>query len=181
MKKNSDGKKGSSDNGGSKKKRPNILLLLILWLLFLGCTALICYLSFENGDKAKELGSSLTLKLAQWNFQLEDVPEEALTGFTYKFRQLGRLLIFFVLGVIGTGTIHYTLRSARWIIRSLISTALLIGIAVFTERYKLHLPTRHYSADEMMISIIGVLLGFLFVSFVTLVVVTARRIASLRE
>ena len=91
-----------------------------------------------------------------------------MDDFIYKVRQTGRLLIFFLLGILGTSAVHFTLRRLNWFFRMLISVFMLVLIAILTERLKIFLPTRHYSASEMYISIAGAMLGFLFISVCTM-------------
>ena len=142
---------------------------VFLWICFLGCLGAILYLSFQNGEEAKALGSDIILKAAQRRYNMTEVPEEVLLSFTYKVRQMGRLLIFALLGVLGTSTIHVTFHKLHWLVRALISVVMLVGIAIFTEKFKIYLPTRHFSGEEMGISIVGAMLGFVFVSVVTFV------------
>ena len=152
-----------------KRKSGLTFFCVLLWLLFLLCTGVILYLSFQNGEDAKEVGKSFLTEAAQRYYHTNDLSEEVMTAFTYKVRQGGRLLIFFVLGVLGTGAVHLTFRRIGWFFRMLISVLMLLGIAVFTERFKIYLPTRHFSSAEMMLSIYGAMLGFVFVSVITLV------------
>ena len=140
-----------------------------MWIIFIGLVAVICYLSFVNGEEAKAQGADLIYKLAQKYYGVNDIPDEVMLSFTYKFRQIGRILIFIMLGIIGTLTIHLTFYNWWWIIRTAISVIMLVLIATFTEEYKNYLPTRHFSKEEMLISIMGVLLGFIFITVVTAV------------
>lgn len=142
---------------------------VLLWLSFLSCLCAIFYLSFQNGEEAKELGTSIMLKTASIYYNRDKFTDGEVVDIIYRFRQYGRMVAFTVLGVLGTATIHTTFYKWLWIIRAVVSTAMLLFIAVFTEKYKMFLPTRHYSEEEMMYSIYAVLLGFAFVSVVTLV------------
>ena len=79
----------------------------------------------------------------------------------------------------GTATFHLTFHRLWWIVRAGISVVFLVLVAVFTERYKIYLPTRHYSSVEMLYSIMGAMAGFLFVSLVTLFYSLGKKMGNL--
>ncbi len=166
-------------------KKGFIALAIILWILFLGCLGAVFYLSFQDGEAAKEFGSDIIKSTAKWYYGTEDIAPDIMLEFTYRFRQIGRILIFTLLGIIGTATIHATFYRLHWVFRTLISITLLILVAVFTERYKVYLPTRHFSEREMLYSIYGVLIGFGIVSIITSIYTFAHylsgRIANTKE
>lgn len=135
--------------------------------MFASFIGLICYLSFQNGEAAKELGKNFINNLAKWYYDAAKVSDQSLLEFTYRFRQIGRVVLFILLGVLGTATIHATFHKWNWILRTIISGIILVCIAVFTERFKIYLPTRHFSQTEMLYSIYGVLIGFGLVSVIT--------------
>lgn len=139
-----------------------------LWVSFISCLLAILYLSFQSGEAAKELGTGMMKKTASIYYKRNNFSEDELVDIIYRFRQYGRVIAFTVLGILGTATIHTTFYKWLWIVRAVISTAMLLFIAVFTERFKIYLPTRHYSEAEMMYSIYAVLFGFAFVSIITL-------------
>ena len=159
----------SEKNDKEMKKRFSkgyIAFAIISWILFLGVLGAIIYLSLQNGEAAKATGKSYIYSLAQWYYGVEDVPEIVMVSFTYKFRQIGRIGIFFGLGILGTNVVFVTFPKLLWILRSMISAAMLLGVAVFTERIKIYLPSRHFSEQEMMYSIFGAMLGFVFIAVV---------------
>ena len=168
---------------GKSENKKNSLLgwTIFMWVLFLLCLGAILYLSFEDGTKAKDISEKIVGKGAAYYYDRDDLSADELTAIIYKVRQYGRIIIFFVLAILGTITIHLTFHRWFWIFRAIISVAMLMGIAVFTERYKLYLPTRHYSEQEMIYSIFGVLAGFALVSFVTLVFSLTRSIVRLSQ
>lgn len=143
------------------------ILAAFLWVAFIGCLVVILILSFQDGGDAKELGKGTIYSFAQHYYGVEDVPEDVLIIFTYKFRQIGRILIFCLLAILGTCTIHLTFHNWLWVVRATISGSILMFIAVFTEEYKNFLPTRHFSKEEMLYSIGGVLIGFIYISTIT--------------
>ena len=51
---------------------------------------------------------------------------------------------------------------------------ILVAIAFLTERLKEYIPSRHYSYEEMMVSIVAVILGFALVSVITLILHTVK-------
>lgn len=155
-------------------KKGFVVLAIVLWVLFLGCLAGILYLSFQDGESAKEIGSDIIDSAARWYYGTENIAPDILLDFTYKCRQIGRIVLFTLFGIIGTSTIHATFYKLHWVFRTLIAITLLILVAVFTERYKIYLPTRHFSEREMLYSIYGVLIGFGIVSVITSIYTFAR-------
>ena len=154
-----------------KEKRNSgmAVLAVFLWMSYLAVLILILFLSFEDGESAKNFGKKTIRYLAEEHYDTDDIPEEVMLTFTYKVRQLGRIVLFMALGVLGTMTIHVTFHRLPWIVRAIISITMLLAVAIFTERYKVYLPTRHFSSTEMKYSIAGALSGFAFVSAVTFV------------
>lgn len=140
---------------------------ILLWIAFLTCLAAVFYLSFQDGEAAKALGKDYIYLLAQKYYGVKDIPDEVMTIFTYKVRQIGRIGMFTLLALLGTSVVHATFHSWLWLVRSIIAGSFLLAVAIFTERYKLYLPTRHFSEKEMLYSIAGAMLGFGIVSIMT--------------
>jgi len=145
------------------------VLKCLLWFSYLALLILILLLSFEDGERASNFGKKTIRKMAEIHYETDDIPDEVMTQFTYKVRQAGRIVLFLMLGILGTMTIHVTFHTWPWLIRAFVSAGMLLLIAIFTEKYKEYLPTRHFSENEMIYSIIGAMAGFLFVSIVTFV------------
>ena len=143
------------------------LLAVFLWISFIGCLLVIFYLSFQTGEAAKEIDKSGIYTIAQRYYGVEDIPDEVFLTFTYKFRQIGRVILFCMLAFLGTCTIHLTFHKWPWIIRAIISGGILFFVAIFTEEYKNFLPTRHFSKEEMLLSVLGVFIGFFYISTIT--------------
>lgn len=141
--------------------------MVISWILFLGILGLILFLSFQDGEDAKSLGADVIRKAAHRYFHTDSLSPRDLQEFTYKVRQLGRCLMFIVMGILGTNVVHVTLHKINWCVRTIIAAVILIAIAIFTERFKVYLPTRHFSEEEMMVSIYGSMLGFGVVSLIS--------------
>ena len=152
-----------------RRKRSRIIWAVLFWMVFLASTALIAYLSFQNGTSSAELGSNVIEKLATEYYEEDTVSTTELYKFTYYFRQIGRTIAFFLIGILGTVTIHLSFERLPWIVKSVLSAGTLLMIAWITEKCKIYLPTRHYSRDEMMISIAASMLGFSIVSLITLI------------
>ena len=142
-----------------KRKRSRIIWTVLFWMIFLVSVATIVYLSFQNGTSSAELGSDVIEKLAAEYYEKDTVSTTELYKFTYYFRQMGRTIAFFIIGILGTATI----------LKSVLSAGILLVIAWVTEKCKIYLPTRHYSQDEMMISMAASMLGFSIVSLITLI------------
>lgn len=143
--------------------------MLLFWLAFLAVVAVVFYTSFQNGEEAAKLGKGVITKLAVEYFDKDTVSSAELSRFTYHLRQLLRTVAFICVGVLGTASIHVSFRKLPWIIRTLLSGSMVVMLAWFTEKGKVYLPTRHYSYNQMMISIVSALLGFLLVSVITLI------------
>lgn len=152
---------------------------ILLWIAFLSCLYLVFYLSFQEGEAAKEVGKDYIYVLAQKYYGVDNIPDEVMLTFTYKIRQIGRIGIFTLLALLGTSVVHATFHNWLWIIRSIMAGSFLLGVAVFTERYKIYLPTRHFSEKEMLYSIAGAMLGFGIVSIMTGVFGLVKWLASL--
>ena len=152
-----------------KRKRSRIIWTVLFWMIFLVSVATIVYLSFQNGTNSAELGSDVIEKLAAEYYEKDTVSTTELYKFTYYFRQMGRTIAFFIIGILGTATIHLSSERLPWIVKSVLAAGILLVIAWFTERCKIYLPTRHYSQDEMMISMAASMLGFSLVSLITLI------------
>ncbi len=152
-----------------KRKKGRILCVILLWMVFLASITTIGYLSFQNGTSSAELGSSVIKKLAIRYYEKDSISSIELYKFTYYFRQIGRTIAFFIIGILGTVTIHLSSEHLPWIVKSVLAAGVLLILAWITEKCKIYLPTRHYSQDEMMISIAAAMLGFSIVSLITLI------------
>lgn len=152
-----------------KRKRGRIIWTVLFWMIFLVSVATIVYLSFQNGTSSAELGSDVIEKLAAEYYEKDTVSTTELYKFTYYFRQMGRTIAFFIIGILGTATIHLSCERLPWIVKSVLAAGILLVIAWVTEKCKIYLPTRHYSQDEMMISMAASMLGFSIVSLITLI------------
>lgn len=150
-------------------------ITVLLWTMFTGVLLLILYLSFQDGESAKMLDEKVIIRIAALYYDRDDFTLLEMADIIYRFRQYGRILIFGLLGLLGTTTVHVTFHRLPWIFRSVMAVAGLVAIAVFTERYKMYLPTRHFSAEEMMYSIYGVGAGFFIITVITLVFSIVKR------
>lgn len=151
------------------KKRKKWPLVLALWMIFIVLVMGVAYLSFQNGESAKALGKGVITQLAQAQYSEETLMQEDLDHFTYLIRQSGRVLAFLMIGIVGTITIHVTFIKSNWLVRTGVTMMILVAIAYLTEKLKIFIPSRHYSHEEMLISIYAVIVGFVFVSAVTFV------------
>ena len=152
------------------KKSKRSVIVPILWIFFAVTAAGIAYLSFQNGEEAKKLGEQFILYLAQNINHKQDVSTAELSALTYDIRQGGRALAFLILGIVGTAAVHLSCPKLNWAVKTIFTAGMLLAIAFFTEKLKIYIPTRHYSYEEMMISITAVIIGFLIVSLITLTV-----------
>lgn len=151
-----------------QEKRNHPVLITFLWICFIAVVAIVTYLSFQNGEDAKAFGKQFIQYTAEKVYQKEQVADTDLLDFTYLIRQSGRVLAFFVIGVLGTLTIHLSFPKWNWLIKTGFTAILLVSIACLTERLKIYIPSRHYSYEEMIYSILAVGAGFLLVTVFTL-------------
>lgn len=150
----------------NKKERRWVVPLL--WIMFLTVVIGIAIVSFQSGEESKHIGEVWIYRLAQRKNPGERVTQEELSQVTYIVRQLIREIAFFVIGILGTITIHATCKKKSWFIKTEISAAILALIAYFTEAVKKFIPSRHYSEEEMMLSMGAAAAGFLLVSLFSL-------------
>lgn len=146
---------------------------MALWLIFILMTAGIAFLSFQNGEDAKKYGDQLILYLVSW-FTDKTMTVKEVDSVIYMIRQSGRAIAFLMIGIVGTITIHVSFPKCKWEIKTGITAFILVTIAFLTERLKAYIPTRHYDYEEMIISIISVVTGFLVVSVITHMTKTLR-------
>ena len=151
-----------------KKKKSHPLIAFFLWILFLTGVFAVAYLSVQDGEETKLMGKKLIQYLAVRKYG-ESVTETQILAVTYQFRQTGRVVAFFLIGILGTLTIHVTFYRWYWVIRTVLSAGILCAIACVTEKCKNYLPSRHYSYEEMMLSVTAVILGFSLVSVIMVV------------
>ena len=154
-------------------------LSAVLWIMLSFVLAVILYLSFQDGESAKDIDNIVIRSLAEWYYNRDDFNILEMMDITYRFRQFGRIVLFMGLGLLGTSAVHTSFYKIPWIFRTIIAGLCLMAIAIFTERYKIYLPTRHFSETEMMYSIYGVLTGFFIISVVSLVLSIIGRIFEL--
>lgn len=125
-------------------------------------------MSFQNVEKYQDMGRRFIQYVADRKYSGRQATEEEIRVLTYEVRQTGRIAVFFVLGIMGTMTIYLSFRKCNWILKTGITAVLLIAFACLTEKLKIYFPGRHYSYDEMMLSITAVCMGFLLVSVIFL-------------
>lgn len=156
------------------KNRKKTMTVGLLWAGFLLLVAAVAYLSFQNGAAAKLLGRDVIASIAeqsQGDFDTLKGEFGTLTGadaVAYLIRQGGRIGAFFMIGILGTVSVYVTFKRCHWVVRAGIILPVLVGIAYLTEKLKIYIPGRHYSYEEMLLSITAVLAGFLLVSAVFL-------------
>lgn len=148
--------------GMVKKKRQ--MLVFALWFIFLFMVAGITYLSLQSGEQTKTLGSRMIMEFAKAGHGQEEVTQTLLDSVTYIIRQSGRAIAFLLIGIVGTVTMYMTCLRCNWLIRTGLTVLMLASIAYFTEKLKIYIPSRHYSFEEMMISMAAVAVGFAVVS-----------------
>lgn len=161
------------------EKKKSRFLPAVLWLLFLGATAVIVYLSFQNGEDSRELCMGVIEQVAQRYYEKENVSSTELNQIAYWIRQMGRMLAFLLIGMLGTATIHASCTRINWFGKTVIAAGALLLIAFFTEKLKMYIPTRHYSHDEMVMSIMAAMTGFLIVTVITITVRAVKGVVRL--
>lgn len=149
-----------------KKKHPVIIFLL--WITFIITVAGVAYLSFQSGAETKLFGQQLIETVADIQYPDGAATRQEMDTLIYEVRQAGRVFAFFFIGILGTVTIHVSCRKCNWIVKTSITAMVLVAIAYFTEKLKIYIPSRHYDYEEMLISILAVVVGFILVSIITL-------------
>ncbi len=140
----------------------------VLWFIFIMTVAVIAFLSFENGEQSKQWSERIILRMIGKLKPEHNVTDGELLAITYMARQGARVIAFLIIGMLGTITIHASIRSAGWFIKTFISGGMVLFIAYATEALKEYIPSRHYSHKEMLISMLAVVAGFMFISLVSL-------------
>ena len=152
------------------KKSRRWPLIVFFFFFFISMVTVVAYLSFQNGEDAKILGKQLVHKLTETSYLQKGNTEEEMLTLTYLVRQFGRFFAFLGIGVVGTFTIHVSFPKCNWLLKTIIALGIITAIAYFTEKLKMYIPSRHYSYEEMLISIAATTLGFCLVSMLTLAV-----------
>lgn len=138
------------------KGRKNRFGRFLIWFVFCILLGLILYLSFQNGEESKQMGAELMEKLV---FKAERYIR--IDKDIYLMRQMGRGLLFFLLGVVTTAAVNLTFPRWNRLFKVILITFFLGGVSYFTEKMKLYISSRHYAPEEMMISFIASMAGFL--------------------
>lgn len=151
-----------------QKKKNHPVLIALLWVCFLAAIGIVAYLSFQNVEKYQKIGKQFIQYIAEQKYADRPATEEEIRILTYEVRQTGRVAAFFLLGIMGTITIYLSFKKCNWILKTGIAAVILIAVACLTEKLKVYFPGRHYSYDEMILSITAVCMGFLLVSVISL-------------
>ena len=85
----------------NRKKTGQRLAALVLWIIFISMIAGITFISFQNGEATKELGSLIMDKLARFRPMPEVSTKEEAAAATYGMRQSGRALAFLMMALWG--------------------------------------------------------------------------------
>lgn len=156
--------------GNEMKKTRKRVIVPVLWIFFAAIAAGIVFLSFQNGEEAKKLGEQFILHLARNINHKQNVSAAELSALTYDIRQGGRALAFLILGMVGTAAVYLSCPKWHWTVKTIFTAVVLLAIAFLTEKLKVYIPSRHYSYEEMLISVTAVIVGFLAVSLIMLTI-----------
>lgn len=144
-----------------------------MWAIFTIILLVTLTLSFQTGTATKALEKPLVSQVTNTMTTLPS--EEAILTITYYIRQIGRALLFFLLGLTGSWSIHLTFRKTAARNRFLGTVLMLFIISYFTEKMKIFIPGRHYSFPECLESFLFGILGCICITFL---LYHLRRIAS---
>lgn len=150
-----------------RRNKFHYILIFFLWAAFLMLMAAIVFLSVQDGNEAKEMMQKIISYIGRKAESELPAVVSAKEETEYVMRQSGRAVAFILLGMLGTVTVHVTFYRTNWFLKTGITVICLVAVAYFTEKVKIYLPTRHFSEEEMLISIACVILGFLAVSGIT--------------
>ena len=135
-----------------------------MWTIFTIILLVTLTLSFQTGPATKALEKPL---VSQVTNNMASLPsEETILTITYYIRQVGRALLFFLLGLTGSWSIHLTFRKAAVRKRILGTAFMLFAIAYFTEKMKIFIPGRHYSFPECLESFLFGILGCICITLI---------------
>lgn len=135
-----------------------------MWIIFTIILLVTLTLSFQTGSATKALEKPL---VSQVTNNMTTLPsEEAVLTITYYIRQVGRALLFFMLGFTGSWSICLTFRKAIPRNRFLGTTLMLFVISYFTEKMKIFIPGRHYSFLECLESFLFGIIGCICITFI---------------
>ena len=109
-----------------------------MWAIFTIILLVTLTLSFQTGTATKALEKPLVSQVTNTMTTLPS--EEAILTITYYIRQIGRALLFFLLGLTGSWSIHLTFRKTAARNRLLGTTLMLFIISYFTEKMKIFIP-----------------------------------------
>lgn len=129
----------------------------VMWVVFTIILLVILTLSFQTGTATKALEKPLVSQVTNTMTTLPS--DEAILTITYYIRQIGRALLFFLLGLTGSWSIHLTFRKTAARNRFLGTALMLLIISYFTEKMKIFIPERHYSFPECLESFLFGILG----------------------
>ncbi|MGN0376551.1 MAG: VanZ family protein [Suilimivivens sp.] len=159
-----------------QKKKKKQTWVFLLWICFFAVIGIVSYLSFQNGESAKALGKQFIQYTAEKTYGGESVSDEEMLGLTYLIRQFGRVAAFFTVGFLGTAAVHVSFKKWNFMVKTIISLLIIVPFAYLTEKLKVFIPSRHYSYEEMMYSLIAVIAGFLVVSVFTFLFCMFKRL-----
>lgn len=132
---------------------------IVSWLFFTAILALICILSFQNGNATKALDRSFVGYVAGEGEG--GVYTERTRQIIYLIRQTGRAVLFLALGVSWGSAAEFTFEKARRWKRLAGSAAVLAAICYLTEKAKIFIEGRHYAFEECVGSFAFSMLGYL--------------------
>lgn len=146
----------------SKGKKRNWGICLLVWVTFGGLLLAVLYCSFQSLEDTQALSERLLTNLAARFSIVQEIDQmsgEEKAQLMYLFRQSGRILIFFALGLMGFIVSRITFPRINLFIQLILSGAVMVGIAAFAEKGKDFIDDRHYSYQEMLLSIYAALAG----------------------
>lgn len=164
----------------NRMKKRGRLVKLALWVIFIFMVAAVMYISFQNGEESKAAGKQLLATFTGIKDSEKLYGEGQRDELMYLLRQSGRVLAFLSIGIVGTLAVHVTCVKWGWFLKTVIAAAVLLPIACFTERMKIYIPSRHYSYEEMLISIAAAMAGLLVVSLPLLLLRMVKGLSNLK-
>lgn len=150
--------------------QPSAIKKTILWALVGGIYALICYLSFQTGEETTQLSSFIASFLENLTGMS---PEQAL-ALAQGLRKAAHMIEFGALTAALYPAIRVTAPRNLWL--WVVSLALCIALAIFSEVFKVFIPGRHLDFGEMMFNLLGCAVGILLGMAVHLCWRTLRKV-----
>lgn len=137
---------------------------MIAWTMFALILAVICVLSFQSGNATKAFEKPFVESVA--GSAGRQLSGETVLAITYYIRQVGRGVLFLVLGFSGTCGVLICFDRGNRPALGIMVCMLLFAISYFTEKMKIFIEGRHYTFAECMEGFAFAVLGYILAAII---------------